>query len=49
MLFKSEPNANNKVCIVGAGLVGSMLSIYLAQRGYSVDLYEKRPDERTAQ
>ena len=35
------------VVIVGAGLVGSLLGIYLAKRGYSVSIYERRPDMRT--
>jgi kynurenine 3-monooxygenase len=34
------------ITIVGAGLVGSLFSIYLAKRGYSVDVYERRPDMR---
>ncbi|MBS1637836.1 MAG: FAD-dependent monooxygenase [Bacteroidetes bacterium] len=34
------------VTIVGAGLVGSLLSIYLAKRGYKIDIYERRPDMR---
>ncbi len=34
------------VTIIGAGLVGSLLSIYLAKRGYKVALYERRPDMR---
>lgn len=42
----SKSDASKKVCIVGAGLVGSMLSIFLAERGFNVDLYEKRPDIR---
>ena len=42
----NKSNGNKQVCIVGAGLVGSMLSIYLAQKGFNVDLYEKRPDIR---
>ena len=42
----NKSNSSKQVCIVGAGLVGSMLSIYLAQRGFSVDLYEKRSDIR---
>ena len=33
--------------IIGAGLVGSLLSIYLAKRGYKVTVYERRPDLRT--
>ncbi len=32
--------------IIGSGLVGSLLSIYLAKRGYSVNIYERRPDMR---
>src|SRR6478672_6365093 len=35
-----------KVIIVGAGLAGSLLSIYLARRGFSVDVFEARPDMR---
>lgn len=34
--------------IIGAGLVGSLLSIYLCRRGYKVKLFERRPDMRTA-
>ena len=34
------------VAIVGAGLVGSLLSIYLVKRGYKVHLYERRGDMR---
>ncbi len=37
------------VLIVGAGQVGSLLSIYLAQRGYDVKIYEKRVDFRDPQ
>ncbi len=37
-----------KVCIVGAGLVGSLLSVYLSKRGYQVDVFEKRSDMRKA-
>jgi len=35
-----------KVSIVGAGLVGSLLSIYLAKKGFAVDVFERRPDMR---
>lgn len=35
-----------KVSIVGAGLVGSLLSVYMAKRGYEVDVFERRPDFR---
>ena len=36
------------VNIVGAGLAGSLLAILLAQRGFKVSVYERRPDPRTA-
>ena len=32
--------------IIGAGLVGSLLSIYLAKRGHKVTIYERRGDMR---
>ena len=35
-----------EIIIAGAGLVGSLLSIYLAKRGYKVSIYEKRHDMR---
>ena len=34
------------ITIVGAGLVGSLLSIYLAKRGNKVSIYERRGDMR---
>lgn len=39
---------SRNVTILGAGLVGSLLSIILRKRGYEVDLYERRPDMRNA-
>ncbi len=38
--------SKNKITIVGAGLAGSLLAIYLAKRGFEVNVYEKRPDLR---
>lgn len=38
--------ANEKVTIVGAGLAGSLLAIYLARRGMHADIYEARGDMR---
>lgn len=38
---------SKKVNIIGAGLVGSLLSIYLAKRGYKIDIFERRPDMRS--
>lgn len=35
-----------KVAIIGAGLAGSLLAIYLAKRGITVDVYEARGDMR---
>lgn len=34
------------ISIVGAGLVGSLLSIYLSKRGYNVSIFERRADMR---
>lgn len=34
------------ITIVGAGLAGTLLAIYLARRGYGVKLFESRPDIR---
>lgn len=34
--------------IIGAGLTGSLLAIYLAKRGYTINVYEKRADMRKA-
>lgn len=34
------------IAIMGAGLVGSLLSIYLKRKGYIVDVYERRSDMR---
>ena len=34
--------------IIGAGLVGSLLGIYLSERGNKVVIYERRPDMRKA-
>ena len=33
---------------MGAGLVGSLLSLYLARRGHAVQVFERRPDLRRA-
>jgi kynurenine 3-monooxygenase len=37
---------DQKVSIVGAGLAGSLLAIYLARRGFAVDVCEARGDMR---
>lgn len=37
---------NNSIIIIGAGLVGSLLSIFLSKRGYKVKIFERRKDMR---
>lgn len=37
---------SKSVTIVGAGLVGSLVSIYLAKKGYKINVFERRPDMR---
>lgn len=39
-------NVNPQMQIVGGGLVGSLLAINLAKKGYQVDVFERRPDMR---
>ncbi|PCI42371.1 MAG: kynurenine 3-monooxygenase [Moraxellaceae bacterium] len=34
------------ITLIGAGLVGSLLAIYLGRKGFPVEVYEKRPDMR---
>ncbi len=34
------------ITIIGAGLAGTLCSLYLARRGYSIDLFESRSDLR---
>ena len=43
-----SPATSNKVTLIGAGLAGPLLSIYLARRGFQVEIYERRPDPRRA-
>ncbi len=38
-----------EITVIGAGLVGSLLSIYLAKKGYRVSVYERRGDMRRQQ
>ncbi|MFK7825885.1 MAG: FAD-dependent oxidoreductase [Oligoflexales bacterium] len=38
--------SDREITLVGAGLVGSLLSIFLAKRGFNVSVYERRPDLR---
>ena len=36
--------ANKNISIVGGGLVGALLSIYLNQQGASISVFDKRND-----
>jgi len=38
--------ASNKLTLIGAGLVGALTATLLAQRGFDVDVFERRPDPR---
>jgi kynurenine 3-monooxygenase len=42
-------NRTETITLVGAGLTGPLLAISLAQRGFKVNIYERRPDIRKAQ
>ena len=44
----SSGKMKKNITIIGAGLVGSLLSIYLSKRGYKVKIYERRGDMRRA-
>lgn len=37
------------IAVVGAGLVGSLMSLFLGRRGYKVSVFERRPDMRKHQ
>jgi kynurenine 3-monooxygenase len=39
-------NKNKRIAIVGGGLAGCLLSLYLKKRGYSVTVFERRMDIR---
>jgi kynurenine 3-monooxygenase len=40
-------SGKTRVTIVGAGLAGSIMAVYLGRRGWEVDVYERRVDPRT--
>ncbi|MCS6991071.1 MAG: FAD-dependent monooxygenase [Chitinophagales bacterium] len=48
MSAHQQSSPTHDITILGAGLVGSLLAVYLARRNYSVTIYERRSDPRTA-
>lgn len=42
------PDSSPTAVVVGAGLVGSLWTVFLARRGYQVKVFERRPDMRKA-
>ena len=42
----STASNGSAITIIGAGLVGSLLATLLAQRGFQVEVFERRPDPR---
>lgn len=42
----TKPATRPAITIIGAGLVGSLLATLLAQRGFAVEVFERRPDPR---
>jgi kynurenine 3-monooxygenase len=50
-LFGIAPHmkaASKDITVVGAGLVGALIATLLSQRGFKVNVFEKRPDPRLA-
>jgi kynurenine 3-monooxygenase len=40
--------SSNQFTVIGGGLAGSLMAIYLGRRGQTVKVYERRPDPRLA-
>jgi kynurenine 3-monooxygenase len=40
--------AETRITLIGAGLVGALLATLLAQRGFAIEVFERRPDPRKA-
>lgn len=38
-----------RITLVGGGLAGSLAAVYLAKRGYEINIYERRPDMRNVE
>ena len=46
-LDQTRRMSQKNITIVGGGLVGSLVSIFLAKKGHTVHVYERRPDMRS--
>ncbi|MBC6612953.1 FAD-dependent monooxygenase [Hymenobacter sp. BT507] len=46
MFAPAPATPSEPLTIMGGGLVGSLLALYLARRGHQVAIYERRPDPR---
>lgn len=44
--MSGKPSPDKTITLIGAGLAGALLAIFLSKRGYRVELYERRPDPR---
>jgi len=44
--MKRRKRHSDRITVVGEGLVGSLLALQLAQKGFAVDVFERRPDPR---
>ena len=42
----NQSNNQTTITLIGAGLVGSLLAVLLAKRGFKVEIYERRSDMR---
>lgn len=40
-------HTSKNIAIIGSGLVGSLLAIYLRKKGHSITVFDRRPDIRT--
>lgn len=45
----SDSRLRSPVSIIGAGLAGSLMGIYLAQQNFPVEIFERRPDMRSSE
>jgi kynurenine 3-monooxygenase len=41
-----QANHKSQITIIGAGLVGSLLAVYLRKQGHAISIFEKRSDPR---